>query len=130
MMSYYLNVTGFLSLSKTWKTNLLYRFCSTHLKQIVQTSNFVLRCLVFFLKNCNSVPFGTLLPLPFLKRDEIRRLRFVCFCNVPIIEEELRGTLLKTFFMGVWCCQTIERLIALTNLTSCFCTSIHQLKCK
>lgn len=48
----------------------------------------------FLLKNCNSVPFGTLLPLLFLQRDEIRRLRFVCFCNVPIIEEELRGTLL------------------------------------
>lgn len=40
----------------------------------------------FLLKNYNPVPFGTLLPLPFLKRDEIRRLRFVCFCNVPIIE--------------------------------------------
>lgn len=89
MMSYYLNVTGFYH-----KADLLYPFCSTHLKQIAQTSNFVLRCLVFFLKNCNSVPFGTLLPLPFLQRDEIRRLRFVCFCNVPIIEEELRGTLL------------------------------------
>lgn len=49
----------------------------------------------FLLKNYNPVPFGTLLPLPFLQRDEIRRLRFVCFCNVPIIKEELQRTLLK-----------------------------------
>lgn len=85
----------------------------------------------FLLKNCNSVPFGTLLPLPFLQRDEISRLRFVCFCNVPIIEQGIARNTTYTFFMGVWCCQTIERLIALTNLTSCLCTtSIHQLKCK
>lgn len=93
MMSYYLNVTGFYHKAELEKQT--YCFSSTHLKQIAQTSNFVLRCLVFFLKNCNSVPFGTLLPLLFLKRDEISRLRFICFCYVPIIEEELRGTLLK-----------------------------------
>lgn len=94
MMAYYLNVTGFYHKAELQKQT--YCISSTHLKQIAQTSNFVLRCLVFFLKNCNSVPFGTLLPLLFLKRDEIlSRLRFVCFCNVPIIKEELQRTLLK-----------------------------------
>lgn len=99
MMSYYLNVTGFYHKAELEKQT--YCISSTHLKEIAQTSNSVLRCLVFFLKNCNSVPFGTLLPLPFLQRDEIRRLRFVCFCNVPIIEWGIARNTTYTFFMGV-----------------------------